>query len=215
VIALVDYGAGNLTSVRKALSAVGAAFHTPAAPDELARAAAIIVPGVGHFGATARLHDPWRATILERVDRGVPLLGVCVGMQWLFEGSEEAPDTRGLGLLRGRCLRLASQVPSPEGSRVKIPHVGWNALVPPRPSRLLNGVAAESQVYFTHSYAAPVTEDCVAVTTHATPFAAAVERSSDARHLFGVQFHPEKSGETGLRIIRNFLDVVEANHRLS
>lgn len=209
MIALVDYGAGNLTSVRKALSAVGMAFQTPSAPSELATAAGIVVPGVGHFAATARLDQAWRAAILERVERGVPLLGVCVGMQWLFEGSEEAPDTPGLGLLAGRCARLVS----PE-QRVKVPHVGWNSLVPPRPSRLLEGVLPESQVYFTHSYAAPVTDDCVAVTTHATKFAAAVERDGERGRIFGVQFHPEKSGDTGLRIIRNFLDVVEANHRL-
>jgi glutamine amidotransferase len=217
VIALVDYGAGNLTSVRKALSAVGVAFQTPSAPGALAGAAGIIVPGVGHFAATERLDEAWRAAILERVERGVPLLGVCVGMQWLFEGSEEAPGTPGLGLLKGRCVRLIGP-PSPDGSgaarRLKVPHVGWNTLDPPKPSRLLEGVLPASQVYFTHSYAAPVTADCVAVTTHATPFAAAVERHGQRARIFGVQFHPEKSGDTGLRIIRNFLDVVEANHRL-
>jgi glutamine amidotransferase len=206
VIALVDYGAGNLTSVRKALAALGAAFETPEAPAALERAAGIIVPGVGHFAATARLDDTWRSAIRIRVERGVPLFGVCVGMQWLFEGSDEAPDAAGLGVLGGRCARLVTT--GHEG--LKVPHVGWNSLVPPRPSRLLAGVAAASQVYFTHSYAAPVTADCVAVTTHAAPFAAAVERDG----VFGVQFHPEKSGEVGLRIIRNFLDVVEAHHRL-
>jgi glutamine amidotransferase len=210
VIALVDYGAGNLTSVRKALSALGVEFQTPSAPGELAGAAGIIVPGVGHFAATARLDAKWRAAILERVERGVPLLGVCVGMQWLFEGSEEAPDTPGLGLLQGRCTRLAPTT----RDQVKVPHVGWNTLVPPKPSRLLEGVAPASQVYFTHSYAAPVTADCVAITTHAKPFAAAVERNGERDRVFGVQFHPEKSGDTGLRIIRNFLDVVETNHRL-
>ena len=206
MIALVDYGAGNLTSVRKALSAVGAAYETPSDPEELARAAGIIVPGVGHFAATSRLDSTWRSTILERIERGVPLLGVCVGMQWLFEGSDEAPGTPGLGVLKGRCVRLAAQ----DRDRLKVPHVGWNSLVPPRPSRLLEGVAPAAQVYFTHSYAAPVTADCVAITTHAVPFAAAVERG----RIFGVQFHPEKSADTGLRIIRNFLDVVEANHRV-
>jgi glutamine amidotransferase len=219
VIALVDYGAGNLTSVRKALAALGATFETPADPNELARAAGIIVPGVGHFAATASLDGAWRSAILERVERGVPLFGVCVGMQWLFEGSDEALDTPGLGLLKGRCSRLEMQEqypPSPvrgsgAASRLKIPHVGWNSLTPPRPSRLLERVPAASQVYFTHSYAAPVTADCVAVTTHAVPFAAAVERD----RIFGVQFHPEKSADTGLQIIRNFLDVVEANNRLS
>ena len=207
MIALVDYGAGNLTSVRKALAALGAAFETPAAPDQLATANGIIVPGVGHFAATARLDESWRSAIRARVEQGMPLLGVCVGMQWLFEGSEEAPDIPGIGLLAGRCSRLRP----PEQARLKVPHVGWNSLEPPRPSRLLDGIRPASQVYFTHSYAAPVTGDCVAVTTHGAPFAAAVERD----RVFGVQFHPEKSSDTGLRILRNFLDVVEAHHRLS
>jgi glutamine amidotransferase len=206
VIALVDYGAGNLTSVRKALAALNATFETPHRPEELADAAGIVVPGVGHFSATARLDAAWRAAILKQVERGVPLLGVCVGMQWLFEGSDEAPDTPGLGVLAGRCARLGPVAPG-----LKVPHVGWNTLMPPRASRLLRGVAPGSHVYFTHSYAAPVTGDCVAVTTHAAPFAAVVERD----RIFGVQFHPEKSAETGLTILRNFLDVVEANHRLS
>ena len=207
MIALVDYGAGNLTSVRKALASLGARFDTPSAPEALADAAGIVVPGVGNFAATRRLDAPWRSAILRSVERGVPLLGVCVGMQWLFEGSEEAPEAPGLGLMEGRCARLVST----ERARVKVPHVGWNTLVPPRPSRLLSGIPSASQVYFTHSFAAPVTADCVAVTTHATPFAAAVERD----RIFGVQFHPEKSAEVGLRIIRNFLDVVEAHHRVS
>ena len=205
MIALVDYGAGNLTSVRKALSALGAQFETPSDPDDLARASAIVVPGVGNFAATAALGDRWRSTLLERVNAGVPLFGICLGMQWLFEGSEEAPELPGLGLLKGRCIRLSRE----EG--LKVPHVGWNSLAPPRPSRLLTGVPAGAQVYFTHSYAAPVTAACVAVTTHAARFAAAVERG----HVFGVQFHPEKSAEIGLRIMRNFLDAVEADRRLS
>jgi imidazole glycerol-phosphate synthase subunit HisH len=204
VIALVDYGAGNLTSVRKALSALGADYETPATPNDLSRALGIIVPGVGHFAATARLHGGWRSAVLNRVAHGIPLFGVCVGMQWLFEGSEEAPDVPGLGLLKGRCRRL-------QGENLKVPHVGWNDLEPPRPSRLLHGVAHRSQVYFTHSFAAPVTPDCVAVTDYTRPFAAAVETD----RVFGVQFHPEKSAAAGLQIIRNFLDVVEAHHRVS
>ena len=209
MIALLDYGAGNLTSVRKALSALGAAFETPSSPAALAAVHGIIVPGVGHFAATAALAEPWRAAILERVDRGVPLLGICLGMQWLFEGSDEAPELPGLGLLPGRVRRLA---PSPDeaGRPVKVPHVGWNGLEARGPSRLLDGVEPGAQVYFTHSYAAPVGAGCVAVTTHAAPFAAAVER----RAVFGVQFHPEKSSDAGLRILRNFHDAVEANHRL-
>jgi glutamine amidotransferase len=209
VIALVDYGAGNLTSVRKALTALRVHHETPESPGDLTRAEAIIVPGVGHYAATARLDAAWRAAILERVEGRVPLLGVCVGMQWLFEGSEEAPDVPGLGLMAGRCRRLPDR--NPEGVHQKVPHVGWNSLEPPKESRVLAGVGPGTQVYFTHSYAAPVTEDTAAVTTYTTPFAAAVERGL----VFGVQFHPEKSSDAGLRILRNFLDVVQANHRVS
>lgn len=197
MIALIDYGAGNLTSVRKALGALGADYRVPASPNELAAAAGIIVPGVGHFGVTRALVGPWQTAIREAVLRGVPLLGICVGMQWLFEGSDEAPDVPGLGVLRGQVRRLHGN----PGERLKVPHVGWNALSQPRPSRLLHGLADGAYVYFTHSYAAPVTSDCVGTTSHGESFAAAVERDL----VFGVQFHPEKSGDAGLQILRNFL----------
>jgi len=202
VIALVDYKAGNLTSVRKALSALEAAFFTPESASELETVDGVIVPGVGHFSSTANLDASWRGAIESRVRAGVPLLGICVGMQWLFEGSEESPDCPGLGVLPGRCARLLGN--PAEG--IKVPHVGWNALVPPAgaPSKLLNGIAEGSQVYFTHSYAGPVTNDCVAATTHGTEtFSAAVERG----RVYGVQFHPEKSSAAGLRILTNFLEV--------
>ena len=198
MIALIDYGAGNLTSVRKALRAVGVEFATPAAPAACATASGLIVPGVGHFAATERLVGPWRDAIRTAVDKGTPLLGVCVGMQWLFEGSDEAPDVPGRGVLPGRVRRLQGDPPR----QLKVPHVGWNALDLPRPSRLLNGLDSGTYVYFTHSYAAPVTPDCVGASTHAAPFAAAVERE----RVFGVQFHPEKSSDAGLRILRNFLE---------
>jgi imidazole glycerol phosphate synthase glutamine amidotransferase subunit len=120
-------------------------------------------------------------------------------MQWLFEGSDEAPAAPGLGAMPGRIIRLEGDA----SRRLKIPHVGWNALDPTRPSRLLAGLPTGSQVYFTHSYAAPVTDACIASSTHATTFAAAVERDN----VFGVQFHPEKSGDVGLQILRNFLQV--------
>lgn len=204
MIALVDYRAGNLTSVRKALAAVGAPFYTPETPEALETAAAVIVPGVGHFSSTANLDESWRLAILGRLQAGAPLLGICVGMQWLFEGSEESPEVPGLGLLAGRCARLAGD----PALQIKVPHVGWNALVPPTgtTSRLLAGVPEGAQVYFTHSYAAPVTDACVAATTHGETFAAAVERGK----VFGVQFHPEKSSDVGLQILRNFLSVVGA-----
>jgi imidazole glycerol-phosphate synthase subunit HisH len=199
VIALVDYGAGNLTSVRKALTTLGAEFETPREPAECARASALIVPGVGHFAATAVLDGPWRETIAEAVRGGTPLLGICVGMQWLFEGSDEAPGVRGLGVLPGRIQRLDGDAEK----RLKIPHVGWNALEFRKPARLLAGLEPGAQVYFTHSFAAPVTDACAAATTHANTFASAVEEGN----VFGVQFHPEKSSDAGLQILRNFLNL--------
>ncbi len=197
MIALVDYGAGNLASVRKALSAVGAEVWTPERPAELERAIGVIVPGVGHFQSTAALTDEWRSAIGESVDRGVPLLGICVGLQWLFDGSTEAPGVPGYGAFAGVCDRLPS-------GRLKVPHVGWNDLVFPRASRLFDGIAKGTQVYFTHSYAAPIVPAAAAITSHGVPFSAAVEDGLVA----GVQFHPEKSGAAGLRVLWNWMGVV-------
>jgi glutamine amidotransferase len=202
-IALIDYRAGNLTSVRKALGAVGADVYTPEAADELQKADGIIVPGVGHFNVTATLDAPWREAVRAHVaDRKRPLLGICLGLQWLFEGSEEAPDLPGIGLLPGHCHLLRA-----EG--LKVPHVGWNTLdtiadgaaVP----RVLRDVPDQAYAYFTHSYVAPVTDACVATTTHGQTFAAVVERGL----VMGAQFHPEKSGDVGLAILRNFVTLAE------
>ena len=192
MIALLDYGAGNLTSVRKALSAVGAGYFTPSAPADVTRASAIIVPGVGHFAATKEIDAGWRRVILEAVERRVPLLGICLGMQYLFEGSDEAPDAPGLGLIPGRCRLIPPTV--------KVPHVGWNDLTVRRSSRILANLSSPVQTYFTHSYAAPVTPETVATTTHGDTFASVVERD----RIFGVQFHPEKSSAAGLSILRTF-----------
>jgi len=200
VIALIDYKAGNLTSVRKALSFLGVDFVVPESPAECAGAQGLIVPGVGHFSATLALDDRWRRAILDAVHAGTPLLGICVGMQWLFEGSEEAPDVPGLGLMPGRIARLETDAVA----RLKVPHVGWNALEIRRPGRLLAGLPPGAQVYFTHSYAAPVTDSCAASTVHGAAFSSVVERDT----VFGVQFHPEKSGANGLQILRNFLACV-------
>jgi glutamine amidotransferase len=199
VIALVDYGAGNLTSVRKALHAVGAEVWTPTVAGELGRAHGIIVPGVGHFDSTKALTDDWRTAIRTMVDDGTPLLGICVGLQWLFEGSEEAPYVKGLSLLKGTCFNFTEHV----SGRLKVPHVGWNSLEINRPSRLMAGVKSGSQVYFTHSYAAPVIDDTAAICDYGVPFSAAVERG----RVSAVQFHPEKSGDTGLRILGNWLNM--------
>jgi len=203
VIALVDYGAGNLTSVRKALAAIGADAWTPSVPGELGRAHGIIVPGVGHFDSTRALTDEWRTAIRTMVDDGSPLLGICVGLQWLFEGSEEAPETKGLSIFEGQCFNLRSSRPQDlKASRpLKVPHVGWNSITLPRSTRLMTGVKSGSQVYFTHSYAAPVTDDAAATTEYGVTFSAAVERNN----VSGVQFNPEKSGDVGLKILSNWL----------
>jgi imidazole glycerol-phosphate synthase subunit HisH len=191
-VTIIDYGVGNLQSVEKALVAVGGRVERVTQSREIDPAGAVVVPGVGHFGATAALGAEWRDRLLRFVDEGGALLGICLGMQWLFEGSDEAPGLDGLGLFPGRCLRL-------EGARV--PHVGWNSLEPAGTSSLLDGIAPGSQVYFTHSFAPPVGAGCVAATCHGIRFASVVARGRVA----GAQFHPEKSGETGLRFLRNFL----------
>jgi glutamine amidotransferase len=202
VIALVDYGAGNLTSVRKALGAIGAPVWTPTVAGELGRAHGIIVPGVGHFDSTKALTAEWRTAIKTMVDDGVPLLGICVGLQWLFEGSEEAAGTQGLGCFKGSCFNLRTSRPQDlkTSPPLKVPHVGWNSLLLPRSTRLMSGVNDGSQVYFTHSYAAPVTDDAAAISEYGVAFSAAVERAN----VSGVQFHPEKSGDVGLRILSNW-----------
>lgn len=199
MIALVDYGAGNLASVRKALAAIGTSVWTPAAPAELARARGVIVPGVGHFDATRGITGEWRTAIAAAVAGGTPLLGICVGLQWLFDGSTEAPEVDGLGVFKGTCSLFAF----PVDARQKVPHVGWNSLSMPKPSKLMAGITPGTQVYFTHSYAAPVIDDTVAICEYGMPFSAAVERDNVA----AVQFHPEKSGPAGLLILSNWLNL--------
>jgi len=199
VIALIDYGAGNLTSVKKALAAIGADVVVPSQPGELESAHGVIVPGVGHFGATRALEGAWTEAIVQRIGEGRPVLGICLGMQWLFEGSDEAPDVPGLGILAGRSYRLGLRA----DQMIKVPHVGWNSLAITREASIIDGVAPNSQVYFTHSFVVPVTGDTVAVTEHGDTFAAVVQHGQIA----GVQFHPEKSGDVGLRILRNFVQL--------
>jgi glutamine amidotransferase len=183
--------------VKKALGAIEAKVFVPASPAEMSHATGVIVPGVGHFGATRAIDAEWTAAIRGLLREGRPLLGICLGMQWLFEGSDEAPDCPGLGVFPERCYRLRGDA----GSAIKIPHVGWNSLAMTRDDSIVGGVAAASQVYFTHSYVAPVTADTVAQTEHGEAFAAIVQRGQIA----GVQFHPEKSGDIGLRVLRNFI----------
>jgi glutamine amidotransferase len=195
-VTVINYKAGNLTSVLKALRHLGAETIVTDGDLALVEAAErIVLPGVGHFQATDRLDaTDLTGAIRTAIARGVPFLGICVGMQWLYAGSSEAPNQPGLGHFAESCTHFAE---SPE----KVPHVGWNSLEVRKDSRLLAGVEPGEYVYFTHSYKAPVTADTAAVTYYIEPFASAVERGN----VMGVQFHPEKSGATGLKILGNFL----------
>ena len=193
MIYIVDYGAGNLTSVLKGLRAAGAVPVIARAPQDLAGAAGIVIPGVGHYGATRSLDREWRAAIGSAIGRGVPLLGICLGMQWLYEGSDEAPDAGGLGIFEGRVFRLSGAV--------KVPHVGWNALRAAASSPLLADVSDGAEAYFTHGYAAPIGFGTIALTHHGEPFASIVARDN----VCGMQFHPEKSGRTGITLLRNWV----------
>jgi len=206
MITLIDYKAGNLTSVRKALAHLGQETVVTEDPDAVRAAEALVLPGVGHFVTTERLAASGvRDALLEAVRRGVPFLGICVGMQWQFAGSTESPETKGLALFAGPCERFQCSL--------KVPHVGWNQIrrtAEGEHSRLLRDVPEDSFVYFTHSYRAPVVEGVTAVTTYGETFAAVVERDN----VFGVQFHPEKSGETGLRMLQNFCDIAAGRNAM-
>lgn len=195
MIAIIDYKAGNLTSVQKAFDHLGAETVVTADAAQVANADKIVLPGVGHFQATTTLDDAGlRDAVLSGIERGVPFLGICVGMQWMLASSEEAPDVHGLGLWPGECSRFPSGV--------KSPHVGWNSLgIRKTSSRLLYGVANGSYVYFTHSYRVPLLASTAAECEYGGGFSAAVEQDN----LFGVQFHPEKSGAVGLKILENFV----------
>ena len=193
-VALVEFGPGNPASVMKAFAAAGASVYRAASPDQIKGAEVVVIPGVGHFGATSSLDDEWRQAITSRLTGGATLFGICLGMQWLFDGSEEAVGVPGLGLFRGRCFRLRGEV--------KVPHVGWNLLrMQNRASPLFDGIPRDASMYFTHTFAAPVVPESTAVTTHGTEFSAVVERG----RVIGTQFHPEKSGSFGLRLLANLL----------
>ncbi len=223
-VALIDYGAGNLTSVARGLRRAGLDPAIVTAPSGLDDAQGIIIPGVGHFSATAAITDDWRAAILDRIHADVPVLGICLGMQWLFDGSTEAPGVPGLGLAQGLCQAInrtgtlfpnpAEKSPGPISTAaeekspgpisttvLKVPHLGWNTVAPTaRPSRLLAGIAPGAFAYFAHSFAAPVGPDASATTCHGSTFASVIERDN----IFGAQFHPELSSTVGARLFNNF-----------
>jgi len=197
VIAIFDYGAGNLRSVENTLAEIGAAYTLVRDAAGLGAASKIVLPGVGHFGQIMRALDEMnvRGAFLERIAAGVPFLGICLGLQALFQGSDEAPGVRGLGLIDGTVRRF------PETARV--PQMGWNQLEPCRPARLLAGMKPRPYVYFAHSYYVPVNDATAATCTYTLAYTALLEKGN----VFGVQFHPEKSGPVGLQIMKNFVEL--------
>ena len=203
--AIIDYGAGNLQSVENALRHIGCGCFVTADPAELRQARAAVLPGVGAFGDAMKslrargLEEPIRAFIAS----GKPFLGICLGLQLLFESSEESPGVAGLGLLKGKILRL------PAESGLKIPHIGWNSLTIRKPGGLFAGVEGEPYVYFVHSYYLQAEEDVVAATAE---YGAAIHAAVQKDNLLACQFHPEKSGEVGLKLLRNFKAMAEGGN---
>ncbi len=197
MIAVLDYGAGNLRSVANTLEVVGASYRLVRDSAGLRAGSKVILPGVGHFGQMMRALDQMnvRQALAGVIGGGVPFLGICLGLQALFDDSEEAQDLRGLGLFQGTVRRF------PVTARV--PHMGWNQLERRAPARLLARLGERPYVYFAHSYYVPVVEATAAACTYATPYTALLERGN----VFGVQFHPEKSGPVGLQIVRNFVEL--------
>lgn len=196
-VSIVDYGAGNLPSVERAFAALGAETERVTSSDAVRGAAAIVLPGVGHFSAFVEGLQERELTeaLLEAIRAEMPVLGICLGMQALYEASEEAAGARGLALIGADVRALPRDV--------KSPHIGWNQVRRVRESRLLRGVAEDAYFYFAHSYAAPVTErETAAVCDHGFPFTAVVE----CGRMMGVQFHPEKSGTAGAQVLANFLE---------
>ncbi|MBV9073797.1 MAG: imidazole glycerol phosphate synthase subunit HisH [Acidobacteria bacterium] len=197
MIAIVDYKAGNLASVKKALEHLNVPVVVTDDPKLVKDADKLILPGVGHFAATVELsRRGLRGAIQERIAAGKPFLGICVGMQWMLAASSEAPDVPGLGIIPGTCERFRA-------NGLKVPHVGWNRIVRVRNSWLLNGIDSGAFVYYSHSYYAPVAADTVAVTEYSDTYSAVIESGT----IFGVQFHPEKSGAVGLRVLQNFVEL--------
>jgi imidazole glycerol-phosphate synthase subunit HisH len=197
-VTIIDYGAGNVTSVERALQRLGAESERTNSPDKIARAEVLLLPGVGHYAALVRTLDEqkMREPLVGAIQRGVPFLGICLGLQVLFESSAESPQLHGLNLLPGKVCSLPSNV--------KLPHMGWNQIVTNQELRLLAGIDSNAYFYFAHSYAAPDSNGSTTATCfHGTPFAAVVER----QNIYGVQFHPEKSGDPGSRLLQNFLRI--------
>jgi imidazole glycerol-phosphate synthase subunit HisH len=195
VISILDYGAGNLRSVENTLGAIRAEYELVRDGNSLRRATKIILPGVGHFGQMIGALDEMhvRDTLVERISTGVPFLGICLGLQALFQSSEEAPEARGLGLFEGRIEKFRGEA--------RVPHMGWNSLDRVRESRLLEGTGNAPYVYFANSFYAPAVEEASATCDYGVRFTAVLEH----KNIHAVQFHPEKSGAVGLKIVSNFV----------
>lgn len=207
-ITMIDYGASNIRSAQKALEFVGAQVQVTAEPEEVIRATKLVLPGVGAFGAgMAALHQRGLTTVIRAaVSQGTPLLGICLGMQFLFEESEEMGRYKGLGLIPGRVTRFTRENAgklSLKRTALKIPHMGWNQIEHDGSHPLLNGVPNGSHAYFVHSYyCVPANqEDVIGETEYGCRFASIIGRDN----ILGIQFHPEKSQSVGLTILRNYL----------
>lgn len=201
MVAVIDYDAGNIKSVEKAVIALGEDVVVTRDQEKILSADHVILPGVGAFGdAMEKIHSYCLAEVIEKVvDRGTPFLGICLGLQLLFESSEESEGAAGLGILPGRIVRL------PDDQGLKIPHIGWNSLCYPNAGRLFEGIPEDSYVYFVHSYYLQAADP--AIVTATTEYAALIHASVERENVFACQFHPEKSSDVGMRIIKNFLDI--------
>ncbi len=196
MISIFDYGAGNLRSVENTLGAIGAEYELIRDAEGLRRTTRLILPGVGHFGQMMRALDDMqvRTALIETLRAGVPFLGICLGLQALFTSSEEAPEERGLGIFPGSVRRFQGTM--------RIPHMGWNQVERLHSSRLLEGTGDKPFLYFAHSYYAPVVPGTAAICEYSVPYTAVLEHDN----IYGVQCHPEKSGDLGLKIVRNFVE---------
>jgi len=197
MISIFDYGAGNLRSVQNTLAEIGVPYHLIDDAEGLRHARKIVLPGVGHFGQMMRMLDAMRVrqVLLDRLAAGVPFLGICLGLQALFASSEEADDVAGLGLFPERVKRFPLDA--------RVPHMGWNEIQRLKESPLLDNIGERPYLYFAHSYYAPVVEATAASCEYTTPYTAVLASGN----VYGVQFHPEKSGPLGLRIVKNFVEL--------